>query len=82
MTNNPRVMTLDEVITADFVHLEFHDVIWEDCAVYAFPKGMDIRLASQDCGNWYMDRREYNDSWRCWTDVPTWEQMKEEPWGK
>ena len=80
MDGKPRVMTLEEVKSSDFVHFEFHDVIWEDCAVFFEPLGRDIVLVSPENGRWYMPEVGYNDSWRCWTTMPTPEQREAEPW--
>ena len=80
MDGKPRVMTLAEVKSSDFVYFEFHDVILEDCAVLMEPLCRDIVIVSPENGRWFMPESEYNDSWRCWTAMPTPEQREAEPW--
>lgn len=76
-----RVMTLDEVKEADFVHLEFQDVIWEQCYVSGYPDFKEgIILIDPVIGARYFDERSYNDEWRCWTNMPTPKQREGTPW--
>lgn len=78
----PVVMTLDEVKDADFAHVEFQGVIWEDCAVHVMPFEHEIRFTDQENRNMYLDESDYNDSWRCWTHYPSVKRMEAVPWGK
>ena len=76
----PRVMTLEEVKTAEVVFMEFQDVITTRIVDTWFGNGDgDIRLAGMD-GTRYMGKDAYNDSWRCWTSRPTDEQRKAVKW--
>lgn len=77
---NPRVMTLEEVKEADFVDLEYQDVIWEQCSVQGYPDFKDGIILVDHTGARYFEESEYNDFWRCWSDVPTYEQRKSTPW--
>ena len=77
---NPRVMTLDEVKEADFVDLEYQDVIWEQCSVQGYPDFKDGIILVDHTGARYFEESEYNDFWRCWSDVPTYEQRKSTLW--
>jgi hypothetical protein len=77
---NPRVMTLEEVKEADFVDLEYQDVIWEQCSVQGYPDFADGIILVDHTGARYFEESEYNDFWRCWSDVPTYEQRKSTPW--
>lgn len=78
----PVVMTLDEVKDADFAHVEFQGVIWENCAVHVIPFEHEIRFTDQENRNVYLDESGYNDSWRCWTDYPSVKRMEAVPWEK
>ena len=76
----PRVLTLEEVKTAEVVFLEFQDVITIRIVDTWFGNGDgDIRLVGMD-GTRYMAKAAYNDSWRCWTSRPTEEQRKAVKW--
>ena len=75
-----RVMTLEEVKTADVVFMEFQDVITTRIVDTWFGNGDgDIRLAGMD-GARYMAKDAYNDSWRCWTSRPDEKVRAETPW--
>ena len=76
----PRVLTLEEVKTAEVVFLEFQNVITIRIVDTWFGNGDgDIRLVGMD-GARYMAKDAYNDSWRCWTAKPTEEQRKAAEW--
>ena len=77
----PRIMTLEEVKEADFVDLEYQGVIWEQCSVQGYPDFKDGIILVDPTGARYFDERDYNDSWRCWSDFPTWEQRGSTAWG-
>ena len=78
----PVVMTLDEIRVADFAHVEFQGVIWENCAVHVMPFEHEIRFTDQENRSLYLDESGYNDSWRCWTDYPSVKRMEAVPWEK
>lgn len=78
----PVVMTFEDVREADFAHVEFQGVIWENCAVYVMPDGNEIRFTDEEGRNLYLDAGSYQDSWRCWTDYPSARRMEQEPWQK
>lgn len=78
--HEPRVMTMEEVKTAEVVFLEFQDVITTRIVDTWFGNGDgDIRLAGMD-GTLYMAKAAYNDSWRCWTSRPDEKRRAETPW--
>lgn len=84
----PRVMTLDEVLDAeDFLWAE----IWTPgnrrwCLIYArINKSIydDILMLHEDSGfGWTRLASNYNmnSGWRCWSDRPSEEQRKNTPW--
>ena len=74
--NEPKVMTLEDVKTADFVNLEFQDVIWEDCAVLVSDLSPEITFVDPESRRMFLNENAYNDTWRCWTGVPTMAQMR------
>ena len=78
----PVCMTLGEVKGADFAHVEFQGVIWENCAVHVMPYEHEIRFTDEENRNLYLDEAGYQDSWRCWTEYPSGKRMQEEPWLK
>ena len=80
MDGKPRVMTLREVKESDCVCFEFHDVVWEGCAVLFETLCRDVVLVAPGDSRWFMPEISYNDSWRCWTAMPTPEQREAEPW--
>ena len=78
----PTVMTLEEIRAADFVHVEFQGVIWENCAVHVIPEENEIRFTDEENRSLYLDESSYQDAWRCWTEFPSGKRMEEEPWLK
>lgn len=75
---HPRVMTIEEVKSADFAYLEFQDAIWH-CAVRWESLCKDV-LFSDYTGNRYMDIKSYGDLWRCWDKRPSTELRELTPW--
>ena len=73
-------MTLEEVKEADFVDLEFQDVIWEQCYVYGYPDFKEGIQLIDYTGTRYFDESSYNDEWRCWSNPPTSKEREETPW--
>ena len=78
--NEPRIMTLEEVEGADFVHLDLHGEIMPDCAVHVFKDHPNISFTSPENINTYARKSEYGRTWRCWTEVPTITQQKAVAW--
>ena len=89
----PRVMTLDEVLTADdFVWAEIYTPSkWSWCAIYVkiipVVSNDEIVRIEEDCGTgWTKSKSDYgkrgflDGGWRCWTARPTEEQMRDTKW--
>ena len=78
-----RVMTLEELCSSppDYMYLETYNG-WLECVIQdigessasygTFVYGFDMSFVK----SW----KSYGKDWRCWTDRPTYEQMKEAPW--
>lgn len=89
----PRLMTLDEVLTAeDFVWAEIHSTYkWDWCICYASvePSHYDDELVRLEDGfgiAWTKLKTDYGTKgmldcgWRCWTSRPSEQQMRETKW--
>lgn len=89
----PRLMTLDEVLTAeDFVWAEIYTPHkWSWCVIYVkiipVVSNDEIVRIEEDCGTgWTKSKADYgkrgflDGGWRCWTSRPTPEQMRDTPW--
>lgn len=89
----PRLMTLDEVLTAeDFVWAEIHTPHkWSWCVIYVkiipVVSNDEIVRIEEDCGvGWIKTKFEYgkrgflDGGWRCWSVRPTEEQRKAAAW--
>ncbi len=77
----PRVMSLEEALAADYVYLEIklHASLPCDCCILAIdPDGGILPLRKGFCA--YLDGEEYGQTWRCWTQRPSEEQRRAEPW--
>lgn len=77
----PRVMTLEEALAADYVYLEIklHASLPCDCCILAVdPDGGILPLKRGFAG--YLDGEEYGETWRCWTQRPSDEQREATPW--
>lgn len=68
--NDAKVMTLEDVRTADFVCLEFNGQAWEDCAVHYKPGSMYIGFTTPENVTFNLVECMYDGTWRCWTRKP------------
>lgn len=89
----PRVMTLDEVLTGeDFMWAEIYTPNkWSWCVIYAkispVVSNDEIVKIEEDCGTaWTKNKSEYgkrgflDGGWRCWSARPSEQQMRDTPW--
>jgi hypothetical protein len=77
----PRVMTLEEALAADYVYLEIrlHSSLPCDCCILAIDRdGGILPLHKGFCA--YLDGEEYGETWRCWTSRPDEKRRAETPW--
>lgn len=77
----PRLLTLEEALAADYVYLEIklHASLPCECCILAVdPDGGILPLKKGFAG--YLDGEEYGETWRCWDKRPSDEQRRAEPW--
>lgn len=77
----PRVMTLEEALAADYVYLEIrlHPNLPCECCILAVESDGDILALKRGFGG-YLDREEYGETWRCWTARPDKATREATPW--
>lgn len=78
----PRVMTLVEALAADYVYLDIrlHASLPCDCCILAVDEDSNILTLKRGFGG-YLDGKEYDKLWRCWTSKPTDAQREATPCG-
>ena len=81
-SDEPRVMTLEEAVAADYVYLDIkiHDRI-VCCILAPEPDGEYIQVRTRGFGG-CLEPETYGADWRCWTARPTDEEREAEPWEK
>ena len=68
--NDAKVMTLEDVRTADLVCLEVNGQAWEDSAVHYRPGSVYIGFTTPENVTFNLVEYTYDCTWRCWTKKP------------
>ena len=77
----PRVLTLDEAYTADFVWYESRSVYNSNFGTVRIGDTRQSVRIRRLCGSYaYEDKRDYGSTWRCWNKKPSDEEMKAVKW--
>lgn len=77
----PRLMTLEEALEAEYVYLEvrLHSSLQCECCILIKDEDGDIVPLKK--GFWgSLESDDYGKEWRCWTSRPTDEQRRATPW--
>ena len=76
----PRVLTLEEVLKANPVWFETHGLLLPAIIDHEESKAGDCVIVFGEFDGSYYPINRYNKKWRCWTARPTDEQREGIPW--
>ena len=76
----PRVLSLDELVADDVVWLEDCDKDTTVPGIYCDSNDTNTIFATRMKGYLNVLNDEYGKRWRCWSSRPTIEQMRATPW--